>query len=89
MFTMTLGLINGPFASYNLISAQWSHVLAKVPDGHRLNFKCPMGPKKEHMYAFFFSKSPVNKHPPGSPTGPLRRELLVYRVLFTYLPKSS
>jgi hypothetical protein len=30
---MPLGFIDGPFVPHNLLRAQWSPVLAKVPDG--------------------------------------------------------
>jgi len=34
------------------------------------------------MHFLFLSKVPVNEPPPGSPTGPLWRELLVYKTFF-------
>jgi len=36
------------------------------------------------MHFLFLSKDPVSEPPPGSPTGLLWRELLVYRTFFTY-----
>jgi hypothetical protein len=40
-----------------------------------------MGPRKEPRYTFsFLSKFPANEPSPGSPTGPIWREIPVYRA---------
>jgi hypothetical protein len=77
---MHLGLIDGPFVPHNLISTQESPVpLLKVPDGRQIEW--PLGPRKEPRYTFsFLSKVLANEPPPGSPTGPLWREIIVYRA---------
>jgi len=36
--------------------------------------------KGTQIYFFFLSKIPANEPPPGSPTGPLWREIPVYRA---------
>jgi len=78
---MLLGLTDETFVPYHLISTQDSPV-------HLLNFqmaprikKCPPGPRKEPRYIFtFLSKIPANEPPPGSPIGPLWREIPIYGV---------
>jgi hypothetical protein len=49
------------------------------------------GSKKRNpdMHFLFLSKVPVNEPPPFSPTGPLWRELSVYRAFFKYFSNSS
>jgi hypothetical protein len=44
--------------------------------------------KGNQIYFSFLSKGSANEHPPGSPTGPLWREILVYRVYFAYVSKT-
>jgi hypothetical protein len=40
-----------------------------------------LGPRKELRYTFsFLSKVLANELPPGSPTGPLWREIPIYRA---------
>jgi len=53
----------------------------------RFDCECPLGPRKRNpdIHSLFLSKLPVNKPAPSSPTGPLWRELPVYRALFTSL----
>jgi hypothetical protein len=82
MVPMHLGLIDGPFVPHNLISTQESTVpLLKFQMAPRLNTLCPLGPRKKLRYTFsFLSKVPANEPPPGSPTGPLWREISVHRA---------
>jgi len=48
----------------------------------------PPGPRKEPVYTFFSLKSPGRRTPPpGSPTGPLWREITVYRAFCISLKK--
>jgi hypothetical protein len=49
----------------------------------RLNILMPSDPRKRKpdKNFVFLSKVPVNEPPPGSPKGPLWRELPVYRAL--------
>jgi hypothetical protein len=86
MVPMHLGLIEGPFVPHNPISAQESPVpllnFHMAPD---LTFFCPLGPREEPRYTFFFSRSQkvlANKHPPCSPTGPLWRQREIERPIF-------
>jgi len=48
------------------------------------NLMTPGSKKGTRIYYFFLAKVPANGHPPGSPVGPLCREILVYRA-FAYL----
>jgi len=79
---MHLGLIDGPFVPHNLISTQESPVpLLKFQMAHRLKIFMASGSKKgTQIYFSFLSKVPANEPPPGSPTGPLLREIPVYRA---------
>jgi hypothetical protein len=49
----------------------------------RLNFKCPLGPRKRNsnMHFLFLSKVQVNKTPPGTPTG-LERAALLHGLFY-------
>jgi hypothetical protein len=82
MVPMHLGLIDRPFVPCNLISTQESPVpLLKFQMAPRLKILIASGPKKGTLICFsFLSKVPTNKHPPGSPTGPLWRGRPVYRA---------
>jgi hypothetical protein len=52
----------------------------------RLKTLMASGSKKEPGYTFsFLSKVPANEPPPGSPRGPLWREILVYGASFISL----
>jgi hypothetical protein len=47
---------------------------------------CPLDPRKEPRYTFsFLSKIHANESLPGSPTGPLWREIPVYRAFCLFL----
>jgi hypothetical protein len=73
-------LINGPFVPHNLISAQWSPVLAKLPDDPPdLTFNDLWVQEKEPRYAFSFTlKVPVNELPPNSPAGPVYKAFILH-----------
>ena len=79
---MHLGLIDGPFVPHNLISAQESP--APLPKFHmapRLKILMSSGSKKgTQTYYHFLSRVPASESPPGSPTGPLWREMPVSRA---------
>ena len=46
-----------------------------------LKSECRLGPRKEARYTFLFSqKVPASESPPGSPRGPLWREIPAYRA---------
>jgi hypothetical protein len=79
MFPMHLGLIDRPFLPHNMISAQESPVpLPKFQMACRLKILISSGSKKgTQMYYPFLSKAPANEFPPGSPVGPLWREMPV------------
>jgi len=71
MVLMHLGLIDGPFVPYNLISTLKSPVsLLKFQMAPRLKILMASGSKKGTLIYFsFLSKVPENKLPPASPTG--------------------
>jgi len=79
---MHLGLIDGPFVSHNLISAEDSPVpLLRFQMTHRLKILMVSGSKKgTQIYFSCLSKVPANEPPSGSPTGPQWRERPVYRA---------
>jgi len=78
---MNLGFIDGSFVTHNLISTQESPVsLLEFQMAPRLKTLCPLGPRKEHRYVLYFlSKRPGKRTPSRSPTGPLWREIAIYR----------
>jgi len=82
---MHLGLTDGPFAPYNLISAQGSPVpLPKFQMAPRLKFLMSSGSKKGiQIYYPFLSKVLASESPPGSPLGPLWRKMPVSRAFLT------
>ena len=73
---MHLGLTDGPFVPYNLISTQESPVpLLKFQMAPTLKILMASGSKKgTQIYFSCLSKVPANEPLPGSPTGPLWRE---------------
>jgi len=77
-----LGLIEGPSVPHNLISAQWSPVpLPKFQVAPRLKILLSSGSKKgTQIYYPFLSKVLASEPPPGSPVGPLWRDIPVYRA---------
>jgi len=79
---MLLGLINGPFVPHNLISAKESPVpVSKFQMAPRLKILMSSGSKKGTQICYpFLSKSPVSKSHPGSPVGPLWREIPTCRA---------
>jgi len=91
---MHLGLKDGPFAPHNLISTQKSPVpLLKFQMAPRLKILMLSGSKKGiQIYFSFLSKIPADEPPPGSATGPLWREIPIYRAFcislnnFTKIP---
>jgi len=80
---MYLGLVDGPFVPHNLISTEDSPIpLLKFQMAPRLKILMASGSKKRtQIYFSFLSKVPTNEPPPGSLTGPLWREISVYRAL--------
>jgi len=75
---MHLSLIDGPFVLHTLISTQESPVPSlKFQMAPRLKILMASGSKKTQIYFSFLSKVLANKLPPGSPTGPLWREIPV------------
>jgi len=57
----------------------WAEVSSSVP--HFLKSQRPLGPKKEARYAILFPQRVLaSKSPPGSPVGPLWREIPAYRA---------
>jgi len=83
MVPMHLGLTDGTFVPYNLISTQDSPVpLLNFQMAPKLKKKkCPLVPRKEPRYTFtFLSIIPANEPPPGFPIGPLWREIPIYRA---------
>ena len=82
MVPMHLGLIDGPFVPHNLISAQESPVpLPKFQMASRLKILMSSGSKKgTQIYYPFLSRVPASESPPGSPMGPLWRELPLSRA---------
>ena len=79
---MHLGLIDGPFVPHNLISAQESPVaLPNFQMAPRLKMLLSTASKKgTQIYSPFLSKVPANESPPGSPMGPLWREMPISRA---------
>jgi hypothetical protein len=67
---------------HNLIATQDSRVpFLKFQMASRLKILMASGSKKgTQIYFSFLSKVPTKEPPPGSPTGPLWREILVYRA---------
>jgi len=82
MVPMHLGLIDGPFVPHNLVTTQYSPVpLPKFQMAPRLKILMSSGSKKgAQIYYPFLSIVPARESPPGSPTGPLWREIPVYRA---------
>jgi len=80
---MHLVFIDGSFVPHNVKSAQESPVhLLMFQMAPRLKISVSSGPKKGTQIYFLFSqKFPANESPPGSPTGPIWREIPVYRAL--------
>ena len=78
---MYLGLIDGSFVPHNLISTQYSPVpLLKFQMARRRKIITAFGSKTgTQIYFSFNSEVPANELPPGSPKGPLWREIPVYR----------
>jgi hypothetical protein len=79
---MHVGLIDGSFVSHNLISTQESPVpLLNLQMAPRLKILMSSGSMKgTQIYFSFHSKILANEPPPGSPTGPLWKEILLYSV---------
>jgi len=82
MVLMHLGLTDRPFVPHNLMSAQDSPVpLPKFQMDPRLKFLMSSGSKKgTQIYYPFLSKVLASESPPGSPTGPLWREMPISRA---------
>jgi len=74
--------LDRPFVLHNLTSTQGSPVpLLTFQMAPRLKNLMTSGSKKgTQMYFSNLSKVPANTTPPGSPTGPLRRERPAYRA---------
>ena len=79
---MHLGLIDRPFVSHNLISAQESPVpLPKFQMAPRHKILMSSGSKKAtQIYYSFLSRVPASESPPSYPTGPLWREMPVSKA---------
>jgi hypothetical protein len=79
---MHLGLIDGPSAPHNFISAQESPVpLPKFQMAPRLKTLMSSGNKKgTQIYYPFVPKVLASKSPPGSPLGPLWREMPISKA---------
>jgi hypothetical protein len=77
-----LGLLDGSFVPHNLISAQYSPVpLPQFQMAHRLKILMSFWSNRgSQIYYPFLSKVPANESPPGSPTGPLCREMPLSRA---------
>jgi hypothetical protein len=97
---MHLGLIDSPFVPHNLIAAQESPVLLpKFQMASRLKILMSSGSKKgtPRYTILFCQKVQASESPPGSPVGPLWREIPVYRpflrlswyISLTYLSGSA
>ena len=84
---LPLSLTDRPFVPHNLISAQQSPVpVPKFQMAPRLKIIMSSGSKKgTQIYYPFHSKVPASESPPGSPTGPLWREIPAYRAFITVL----
>jgi len=76
---MHLGLIDGPFVPHNKIPAQESPIpLPKFQMAPSLKILMSSGSKKGTLiYYSFLSRVPASESPPGSPTGPLWKEMPV------------
>jgi len=75
-------LIDGCFVPHNLISTKDSLVpLLKFQMAPKLKILMSFGSMKgSQIYFSFHSKMPANECPPGFPTQPLWRQILVYGV---------
>jgi hypothetical protein len=73
---------------HTLILAQEIPVpLPKFQIAPRLNILIPLGPRKEPRYTILFPQTVLtSESPPGSPMGPLWREMPAYRT-FLHLPQ--
>jgi hypothetical protein len=82
MVPTDLGFLDGPFVPHNPISTQESTVpLLKFQMAPRLKILMPSRSMQgTQIYFSSLSKIPANEPPPGSPTGPLWRERLFYRI---------
>ena len=89
MVPMHLGLKDGPFVPHNLISVQESPVsLPEFQMAPRLKILMSSGSKKgTQIYYHFHSKVPASESPPGSPMGPLWREVPVSRAFLNIFPR--
>ena len=69
-------------ASYSDISPRKPCSLLKFQMAPRINFKCPLGPRRRNpgMYFLFPLKIPSKRTSSTFPTGLLRRELPFYKV---------
>ena len=88
---MHLSLIDAPFVSHNLISVQHSPVpLPKFQMVPRLKILLVSGSKKgTQIYYPFLSKVPASESPPGSPMGPLWREMSISRAFLNISSRVS
>jgi len=79
---MHLGLIDGPFVPHNLLSDQESPVpLPKFQMAPRLKMlKSSVSKKGTQIYYPVLSKVSASESPPGSPMGPLWREMTISRA---------
>jgi hypothetical protein len=78
--------MDGPFVPHNLISTQESPVpLLKFQMAPDLKFFVLWVHERNPDILLFSLKIPVNEPLPGSPTGPLWREIPVYRAFCIYL----
>jgi hypothetical protein len=88
---MHLGLIDRAFVPHNLISTQESPVpLLNFQMAPRLKILMSSGSKKGTQIIVFLSSQNVlaNEPPPCSPTGPIWREIPIYRS-FLHISKPS
>ena len=75
--------LDRPFVPHTLMPSHGSPVpLQKFQIALKLRLQTSSGPKKKEPKCYCLSKSPVNEPLPGSPTGPLWRELPVSRAFF-------
>jgi hypothetical protein len=79
---MHLGLIDLPSVPHNLISTQYSPVpLPKFQMTPRFKILMSSESKKgTQVYISFLSELPAKEILPGFPTGPLWRDIIVYRA---------
>jgi hypothetical protein len=85
---MHLGLINTLFVPHNLITQESPVPLLKFQMAPILKILVSSGSKKgTQIYFFFLFYILANEPPPGSSSGPLWREIPVYRA-FAYLLKT-